>query len=84
MFSSKLIDLEHVDNKAFGQSLNSSYLKSEVIIPLPPADVQEKKETECLNVDEKYNNSRMSIEDYRNELADVFYRLNVVNKPNDN
>lgn len=81
LFSSKLIDLEHVDNKAFGQSLNVSYLKTEVIIPLPPPDVQEKIENECLLVDDRFNNSRMSVEDYRDEIANVFYNLNVVNKP---
>lgn len=81
LFNSKLIDLEHVDNKAFGQSLNISYLKSEVIIPLPPSDVQENVEKECKKVDEKFNSSRMSIDEYRDNIANVFYELNVVLRP---
>ena len=37
-----MIDLENVGNKAFGKSLNSTYLKEEVKIPLPPLDIQRK------------------------------------------
>ena len=80
LFNGKLIDLEHVDNKAFGQSLNSSFLKSEVKIPLPPPEIQDKIVLECMKVDEEYNTTRMSDDVYRQRIADIFDRLEVVIK----
>ena len=78
LFSSKLIDLEHVDYKAFGQSLNSNYLKNEVRIPLPPSSIQKLIVSECKKIDEEYNTSRMSIDTYRQKIAEIFDRLEVV------
>ncbi len=80
LFNGKLIDLENVGNKAFGKSLNSAYLNNEVKIPLPPSDIQQKIVSECEKVDEEYNNSRMSIEEYKKKIAEVFERLEVVSK----
>ncbi|HEY8688923.1 MAG TPA: N-6 DNA methylase [Chitinophagaceae bacterium] len=51
LFNSKVIDLENVGNKAFGKSLNSEFLKSEVKIPIPPIKVQQSIITECRSVD---------------------------------
>jgi type I restriction-modification system DNA methylase subunit len=36
--------------------------------------------SECKKVDNEYNNSRMSVEEYRKKIADVFERLNVISK----
>lgn len=68
LFNGKLIDLENVGNKAFGKSLNSAYLNNEVKIPLPPSDIQQKIVSECETVDEEYNNSRKSIEEYKKKI----------------
>ena len=83
LFNGKLIDLEHVDNKAFGQSLNSTFLKSEVKIPIPPPEIQDKIVLECKKVDKEYNTTRMSDEVYRQKIADIFDRLEVVIKKSD-
>ncbi len=80
IFNGKMIDLENVGNKAFGKSLNSEYLKQEVKIPLPPLDIQNTIVSECKKVDEEYNNSRMSIEEYKKKIAEVFERLDVISK----
>lgn len=80
LFSSKLIDLKHVDFKAFGQSLNSNYLRNQVSIPLPPPLIQETIIKECEAIDEEYNNSRMSIEIYHQKIAEIFDRLEVVSR----
>ncbi|MBQ6984362.1 MAG: N-6 DNA methylase [Paludibacteraceae bacterium] len=53
------------------------YLK-ETKIPLPPKDIQQKIIDECAKVDEEYNTSRMSIEDYRKKIAQVFENLQVI------
>ena len=36
--------------------------------------------SECKKVDNEYNKSRMSVEEYRKKIADVFERLNVISK----
>ncbi len=47
LFSSKIINLENVGDKAFGKSLNKTYLEKEVQIPIPPLDVQKQIIAEC-------------------------------------
>lgn len=75
-----MIDLSATGNKAFGKSLNSNYLNEEVKIPLPPKPIQQQIVAECEAIDEEYNSSRMTIETYRHKIADIFERLEVVNK----
>ena len=78
LFNGKLIDLENIGDKAFGKSLNSSYLKDEIKIPLPPPVVQKQIVAECEKIDEEYKNSRMTIEEYKQKIAEVFKRLEVI------
>ena len=49
-----------------------------VKIPLPPLSVQKKVVAECGKVDEEYNTSRMTIEEYRAKIAAIFARLKIV------
>ena len=53
---------------------------SAVQLPLPPKTIQDVIVTECKQIDEEYNNSRMSIEIYRQRIAEVFDRMEVVSK----
>lgn len=78
IFNGGLIDLKNVGNKAFGKSLNSTYLNNDVKIPLPPIDIQQQIIDECAKVDEEYNSSRMTIEEYRERIAQVFENLQVI------
>lgn len=78
IFSGRLIDLENVGNKAFGKSLNSGYLKTEVQIPVPPAKIQRQIVAECKKIDDEYNTSRMTIESYRQKVSEVFENLEVI------
>ena len=57
--------------------LNSTNLKN-IKIPLPPLDIQRSIVSECEKVDEEYNTSRMSIEEYKKKIAQVFEDLEVV------
>lgn len=77
-FSSGGLDHSNVGNKAFGKSLNSKFLKNDVMLPLPPLSVQQQIVDECAKVDEEYENSRMAIEDYRNRIAKIFTDLEVL------
>lgn len=60
-------------------SINKSDIES-LKIPLPPISVQETIIRECEAIDAEYNNSRMSIEIYRQKIAEIFDRLEVVSK----
>lgn len=53
---------------------------SAVQLPLPPKTIQQQLVTECEAIDEEYNSSRMDIETYRQKIADIFDRLEIVNK----
>lgn len=55
------------------------YLKS-ILVPIPPISIQEAIISECEAIDKEYNNSRMSIETYRQKIAEIFDRLEVVSK----
>lgn len=47
-------------------------------IPLPPIDIQKRVIAECERVDDEYNTSRMTIEEYRSKIANVFNRQKVI------
>lgn len=57
---------------------NLSNKIAEFQIPLPPLPIQRKIVAECEKVDEEYNTSRMSIEEYKKKIAQVFERLEVI------
>ena len=80
LFRGKLIDLEQIGNKAFGKSLNSTYLREDVKIPVPPLDVQQQVIDECAKIDAEYETVRMSFEVYKQKIEALFAKLEVVNK----
>ena len=59
---------------------NLSNKITEFKIPLPPLDIQHQIVSECEKVDEEYNTSRMSIEEYKKKIAQVFEKLKVIIK----
>ena len=80
LFKGRLIDLENVGHKAFGKSLNSTYLREEVKIPVPPIDIQMKIIDQCKKIDKEYQNTRMTIELYRKEIEEIFADLDVISR----
>lgn len=79
LFKSNLIKLEdYIGDKAFGKSLNSTILKKDVKIPVPPIDVQEKIIEECKKVESVYEKTRMKIVEYQTKIQDIFAELEVV------
>jgi len=75
LFNAKMIDLENVGSKAFGKSLNSSYLKDEVLIPLPPLAIQQHVVSECIKIDEEYYAKEKDIEDRKRKIESIFESL---------
>lgn len=80
LFKGRLIDLENVGHKAFGKSLNSTYLREDVKIPIPPIDIQNRIIEQCKMIDEEYQNTRMTIELYRKEIEGIFADLDVISR----
>lgn len=76
LFSAKIIDLS-AENKAFGKSLNSDYLKNSIRIPLPPPEIQDDIISKCESIDMEYERSRMSIETYREKIVNLFSDMEV-------
>lgn len=80
LFKGKLIDLERVGDNAFGKSLNSTYLREDVRIPVPPVHVQQQIIAECAKVDDEYESTRISIDAYKKRIDDLFAELYKANK----
>lgn len=79
LFKSNLIKLEdYIGDKAFGKSLNSTILKKDVKIPVPPVDVQKKIIDECKKVESVYEKTRMKIVEYQAKIQAIFAELEVV------
>ena len=77
LFNGKVIDLKNAGYKAFGKSLNSTYLQSEVKIPLPPIGIQRDIIAACENVDKEYNLILSSIEKYRKKMEQLFTDMEI-------
>lgn len=52
----------------------------EMMIPVPPIPIQEEIIAACAKIDEEYNSTRMSIEEYRNKIETLFNELEVITK----
>ena len=63
-------------------SINKNDIES-LKIPLPPISVQQKIVSECDRIDEEYNTSRMSINTYRQKIAEIFDKFEVVLRQNE-
>lgn len=50
----------------------------EMMIPVPPVSVQQQIIDECGKIDEEYNTTRMSIENYRKRIEELFDELDVI------
>jgi hypothetical protein len=71
LFSSRIIDLENVDYKAFGKSLNSTYLKEQVMIPLPSKTIQQKIVAECQKIDAEAREAIEKIGELQEEIKKI-------------
>lgn len=80
LFNANIMNTDNVGKKAFGKSLNSNFLKNNISIPVPPIDVQEKIISECEKIDEEYSKIRMSIEEYKNKIEQVFVERGAIIK----
>ena len=68
IFNASYIDLDSNGFKAFGKSLNSKYLKDDVLIPLPPLSIQKKIVTECEAIDAETVSAVVTIKKIKIEI----------------
>ena len=61
-----------------GQVNMSTTEVEEFQIPLPPMKIQQQIVAECQKVDGEYNSSRMTIDEYRRKIMQVFENLQVI------
>ena len=52
----------------------------DVRLPIPPKDIQQQIVEECQKIDQEYNTTRMSLENYRQKILQVFDYLQVISK----
>lgn len=71
LFDAKLIDLQSVGLNTFGKSLNSSFLKNDVKIPLPPLDKQEEIIAVCEALDIQGQKSKKLVEEKKKEIEEI-------------
>lgn len=70
----------HIESLATGMKF-PSIVKStfdQIQIPLPPTEIQKELVLHCERIDEEFNTTRMSIETYRQKIANLFAELDVV------
>ena len=82
-FQSKILNLNLIrGNNAFGKSLNSTILKQNIKIPLPPLEIQKQIVSECEKIENQYNTIRMSIEEYQNLIKAILEKTGVIDNAN--
>ncbi len=70
--------LEQMANGASGQIELSIETIRNIKIPVPPMDIQQQIVSECERIEQEYNSTRMSIEDYHKKISELFRQLDVV------
>ena len=80
LFSSRLLDLENVGNKAFGKSLNSDYLKNDIRIPVPSMNEQEILVSQCEKIDQNINLLCKEISIIQNKINSILISVSGVEK----
>ena len=77
LFKAKIIDLQNVDAKSFGKSVNSTFLRNNIKIPMPPVEVQDEIICKCQVIDDEYTSIRMTLDEYNSNIQQLFASLDV-------
>lgn len=75
LFASQLINLESVGSKAFGKSLNTTYLRNDIRIPVPPIEIQEEISNE---VDKIINTDNNLTEEMVEAIQALLYEKEII------
>lgn len=77
LFKAKIIDLHNVDAKSFGKSVNSTFLRNNIKIPMPPVEVQDEIICKCQAIDDEYTSIRMTLDEYNSKIQQLFASLDI-------
>lgn len=72
VFNTNILNTSTIGNKAFGKSLNSTYLRNNVKIPVPPIEVQQQIIEQCEKVDNECSKIIAKINEYKNTIEQAF------------
>lgn len=67
------IDIENKDK----YERHFKYLKQS-LVPIPPIEIQQQIISECEKIEKEYNSTRMTIENYRKKIEELFDELDVI------
>lgn len=73
LFNSRFIDLEKGNFNAFWKSLNSTFLKEEVKIPLPPLDIQQKIVDEIEVLEKEEQEKKEKVEALKGKIEEIVW-----------
>lgn len=77
-FQSKILNLNLIrGNNAFGKSLNSTILKENIKIPLPPLEIQTQIVTECEGLESQCNTIEQSIKAYQELIKAILWHCGI-------
>jgi type I restriction enzyme M protein len=71
LFSNKIIDLEKSGFNTFGKSLNRTFLREEVKIPLPPLEIQNKIVTEISELEKTEKENVEKIAELKEKIEEI-------------
>lgn len=69
--------MQNVDAKSFGRSVNSTFLRNNIKIPMPPIEVQNEIIRKCQAIDDEYTSIRMTLEEYNSKIQTLFASLDI-------
>lgn len=76
LFSERNYIEKHASGMKFPSIVRSTF--DSIEIPIPDIEIQKKIIKECEKIDSKYESTRMSIEEYRKKIEDLFNELDVI------
>lgn len=77
-FQSKILNLNLIrGNNAFGKSLNSTILKENIKIPLPPLEIQTQIVAECESLESRCNTIEQSIKAYQELIKAILWHCGI-------
>ena len=77
-FQSKILNLNLIrGNNAFGKSLNSTILKENIKIPLPPLEIQTQIVAECESLESRCNAIEQSIKAYQELIKAILWHCGI-------
>ncbi len=80
LFNTAILNLDNIGKKAFGKSLNSTFLNDTIQIPVPDIAMQKKVIEECEKIKNEFKTIRMTPEEYKSKISNIFFKHKIIKK----